>query len=157
MKYVTVNEPFFQGHFPGYPVMPGVLVLEALIQLSTLLAVSSGQPAPGTMPHHRRRVRFKRQVIPGDQLMLETQMAGRDGKFTVRASVDGELATEAEVVLRRRRAAALTHAHERAHPSDGDRRRFRASSRDDVAIGPYSIIGADVRHRRRHASSVRMS
>ena len=97
LKCVTVNEPFFQGHFPGYPVMPGVLVLEALIQLSTLLAESSGQGALGTV-QTIAGVRFKRQVVPGDQLMLETQLQGA-GKFTVRASVDGELATEAEVVL----------------------------------------------------------
>lgn len=97
LKNVSANEPYFQGHFPGYPVMPGVLVLEALIQLSTLLSESSGQGAPGTV-QTIDGVRFKRQVIPGDQLMLETQMHGA-GKFTVRASVDGELATEAEVVL----------------------------------------------------------
>jgi 3-hydroxyacyl-[acyl-carrier-protein] dehydratase len=97
MKCVTVNEPYFQGHFPGYPVMPGVLVLEALVQLSTLLAVSSGQPAPGTI-RTIDSVRFKRQVIPGDLLNLETQMEA-DGKFIVRASVEGELATEAEIVL----------------------------------------------------------
>jgi 3-hydroxyacyl-[acyl-carrier-protein] dehydratase len=96
-KCVTVNEPYFQGHFPGYPVMPGVLVLEALIQLSTLLAVSSGRSVPGTI-RTIDSVRFKRQVIPGDLLMLETQMEV-DGKFVVRASVDGELATEAEIVL----------------------------------------------------------
>ena len=97
MKCVTVNEPYFQGHFPGYPVMPGVLVLEALVQLSTLLAVSSGQPAPGTILTIDA-VRFKRQVVPGDLLMLETKMEA-EGKFLVRASVEGETATEAEVVL----------------------------------------------------------
>jgi 3-hydroxyacyl-[acyl-carrier-protein] dehydratase len=97
LKCVTVNEPFFQGHFPGYPVMPGVLVLEALIQLSTLLAESSGQGALGTV-QTIDGVRFKRQVIPGDQLALETLMHDA-GRFTVRAMVDGELATEAEVVL----------------------------------------------------------
>ena len=97
LKCVTVNEPFFQGHFPDYPVMPGVLVLEALIQLSTLLSESSGQGAPGTV-QTVDAVRFKRQVIPGDQLTLETQMHGA-GRFRVRASVGDELATEAEVVL----------------------------------------------------------
>jgi 3-hydroxyacyl-[acyl-carrier-protein] dehydratase len=97
MKCVSVNEPYFQGHFPGYPVMPGVLVLEALVQLSTLLAVTSGEPAPGTILTIDA-LRFKRQVVPGDLLMLETTMHG-DGKFTVRATVEGELATEAEIVL----------------------------------------------------------
>lgn len=97
MKCVTVNEPYFQGHFPGYPVMPGVLVLEALVQLSTLLAASSGQPVPNTI-RSLDGVRFKRQVVPGDLLMLETRMHP-EGRFEVRASVDGELATEAKIVL----------------------------------------------------------
>jgi 3-hydroxyacyl-[acyl-carrier-protein] dehydratase len=96
-KYVTVNEPYFQGHFPGYPVMPGVLVLEALVQLSTLLAVSSGEPAAGTI-RAIDDVRFKRQVIPGDVLLLETAMQP-GGVFQVRASVEGEVATEGIVVL----------------------------------------------------------
>lgn len=97
VKLVTVNESFFQGHFPDYPVMPGVLVLEALIQLSTLLAASSGEPVPGTVTS-LDRVRFKRQVTPGDALVLDTRMAG-GGRFVVRASVDDETATEAEIVL----------------------------------------------------------
>ena len=96
-KSVTVNEPYFQGHFPGYPVMPGVLVLEALVQLSTFLAASSGLPVPNAI-RTLDSVRFKRQVIPGDVLKLETTRQA-DGQFDVRASVDGELATEAKVVL----------------------------------------------------------
>ena len=96
-KYVTVNEPYFQGHFPGYPVMPGVLVLEALVQLSTLLAASSGL-APPTTIRTLDSIRFKRQVVPGDRLTLETVMQA-DGRFDVRASVDGELATEGTIVL----------------------------------------------------------
>ena len=96
-KCVTVNEPYFQGHFPGYPVMPGVLVLEALVQLSTLLAASSGLPVPNAI-RSLDGVRFKRQVVPGDRMMLETTMLA-DGRFDVRASVDGELATEAKIVL----------------------------------------------------------
>lgn len=99
MKCVTVNEPYFQGHFPGYPVMPGVLVLEALVQLSTLLAIASGQPAPDTI-RTIDNARFKRQVIPGDLLMLETTM-GEGGRFTLRALVEGETAAEAHVVLGR--------------------------------------------------------
>jgi len=96
-KAVTVNEHYFQGHFPGYPVMPGVLVLEALVQLSLLLAASSGQPMP-TAIRSLNDVRFKRQVTPGDRLVLETTMQP-DGRFDVRASVDGEIATEATIVL----------------------------------------------------------
>jgi 3-hydroxyacyl-[acyl-carrier-protein] dehydratase len=96
-KNVTVNEPYFQGHFPGYPVMPGVLVLEALVQLSTFLAASSGLPAPNAI-RSLDGVRFKRQVVPGDRMMLETTMHA-DGRFDVRASVEGEIATEAKLVL----------------------------------------------------------
>jgi 3-hydroxyacyl-[acyl-carrier-protein] dehydratase len=96
-KCVTVNEPYFQGHFPGYPVMPGVLVLEALVQLATFLAVESGLPAP-TAIRMLDNVRFKRQVIPGDRLVLEATMLP-DLRFDVRASVEGELATEATFVL----------------------------------------------------------
>lgn len=97
LKCVTMNEPYFQGHFPGYPVMPGVLILEALVQLSTLLAIESGQPVP-TAIRSIDNARFKRQVIPGDLLVLETRMES-DGKFAIRASVDGETAAEAEIVL----------------------------------------------------------
>lgn len=97
LKCVTVGESYFQGHFPDYPVMPGVLILEALIQLSTLLSSVSGQGVPGTV-RSLDRVRFKRQVIPGDRLLLETRIEG-GGRFSLKASVDGETATEAEVVL----------------------------------------------------------
>ncbi len=97
VKCVTNGEPCFQGHFPDYPVMPGVLVVEALIQLSTLLSRASGQGAPGTVAS-LDNVRFKRQVVPGDRLLLESRMEG-GGRFVLRASVDGETATEAEVVL----------------------------------------------------------
>ena len=96
-KCVTVNEPYFQGHFPGYPVMPGVLVLEALVQLSTFLAASSGLPVPNAI-RTLDSVRFKRQVIPGDRIVLETTMHA-DGRFDLRASVEGEVATEATIVL----------------------------------------------------------
>jgi 3-hydroxyacyl-[acyl-carrier-protein] dehydratase len=96
-KCVTVNEPYFQGHFPGYPVMPGVLVLEALVQLATFLSVESGLPAP-TAIRTLDNVRFKRQVIPGDRLVLEVTMQP-EGRFDVRASVEGEVATEATFVL----------------------------------------------------------
>ena len=98
LKNVTVNEPFFQGHFPGYPVMPGVLIIEALVQLSALLAHD-----------HSFRLdlagingaRFKRQVSPGDQLLLETRMGPVQdgaGTFAVQATVDGELAAEAQLL-----------------------------------------------------------
>ena len=97
LKNVSVNESWFQGHFPEYPVMPGVLVLDALVQLSTVLSHASGQGLPTTI-HTIESVRFKRQIIPGDQLTLQTTMHG-EGRFTVVASVNGETAAEARLLL----------------------------------------------------------
>jgi 3-hydroxyacyl-[acyl-carrier-protein] dehydratase len=111
LKNVTISEPYFQGHFPAYPVMPGVLVLEALIQLCAVLAARSGHlPLDGSV--HMlfptiRTARFKRQVTPGDTLTLECEMQSDGGAptgFVVRAKVDGELAAEAEI------AASVTPA-----------------------------------------------
>ena len=98
LKNVTANEPFFQGHFPGYPVMPGVLVIEALVQLSAVLAHDHGLTLDLT---GISGARFKRQVSPGDQLMLETRMGPMTegaGSFAVQAFVDGELAAEAQLL-----------------------------------------------------------
>lgn len=96
-KCVSVNEPYFQGHFPDYPVMPGVLVIEALIQLATYLSLNSGHGAPDAIAS-LDGVRFKRQVIPGDLLSLQVTMHPH-GKFDVRATVGDEVASEATVVL----------------------------------------------------------
>ena len=98
LKNVTVNETCFQGHFPDYPVLPGVLVIEALIQLSTVLARDHGLALELA---GISGARFKRQVSPGDQLLLESRMLPIvDGKggFAVQASVGGELAAEAELL-----------------------------------------------------------
>ena len=98
LKNVTVNEPFFEGHFPGYPVMPGVLVIEALVQLSALLAHDHGLALD---LNGVASARFKRQVSPGDQLQLEAQMGPvveGAGSFAVQAFVDGELAAEAQLL-----------------------------------------------------------
>jgi 3-hydroxyacyl-[acyl-carrier-protein] dehydratase len=97
LKCVSVNEPYFQGHFPDYPVMPGVLVIEALVQLSLLLSEASGQGLPAAI-ETIDSVRFKRQIIPGDLLMLSTTMNG-GGRFTLVATVNGETAAEARIVL----------------------------------------------------------
>ncbi len=98
LKNVSVNEPFFQGHFPDYPVMPGILVIEAMVQLSTLLCHASGQGLPDTI-ESLDGVRFKRQIVPGDQLILHTTMLG-EGRFAGKAMVGDDLAAEAEFVLR---------------------------------------------------------
>jgi len=98
LKNVTVNEPFFQGHFPDYPVMPGVLVIEALVQLSAILARDHGLALDLS---GIAGARFKRQVSPGDQLLLEARMdpvQDGTGGFAVQASVAGELAAEAQLL-----------------------------------------------------------
>jgi 3-hydroxyacyl-[acyl-carrier-protein] dehydratase len=104
LKNVTINEPFFQGHFPYRPVMPGVLMLEALAQAAALLAFD----ALGTGPSEDLvyyfagidNARFKRPVEPGDQLMLDVEMVRMKAgifKFNGSASVDGTLAVQAEL------------------------------------------------------------
>ena len=104
LKNVTINEPFFQGHFPYRPVMPGVLMLEALAQAAALLAFD----ALGTGPSEDLvyyfagidNARFKRPVEPGDQLMLDVEMVRMKAgifKFNGTASVDGTLAVQAEL------------------------------------------------------------
>ena len=105
IKNVTMNEPTFQGHFPGYPVMPGVLVIEALAQLASILAWKMLRLKPGGgaliffagIDH----ARFRRQVRPGDQLVLEAvvqRLVRGIGKYGVRATVDGELVAEADLL-----------------------------------------------------------
>jgi 3-hydroxyacyl-[acyl-carrier-protein] dehydratase len=105
IKNVTINEPFFEGHFPGHPVMPGVLIVEALAQASGLLIGLSG-----TMTDKDDRIfylakvdnaRFLRPVVPGDQLHLEVQLKRRlrsMGIFTARARVDGADAATCELM-----------------------------------------------------------
>ncbi|HHY81814.1 MAG TPA: 3-hydroxyacyl-ACP dehydratase FabZ [Clostridiales bacterium] len=103
IKNVTINEPFFQGHFPGYPVMPGVLILEALAQLGAAVVLGS-EENKGKLALFTGidGVRFRRQVIPGDQLQLEVQvikMRNVMGKAAVKATVDGEVAVEGEIMF----------------------------------------------------------
>jgi 3-hydroxyacyl-[acyl-carrier-protein] dehydratase len=105
IKNVSANEPFFQGHFPGHPVMPGVLMIEALAQAAAVLTYVTMETSypEGTLFLFAGidGARFKRPVGPGDQLSLEVTMDRIKrgvGKFTCRALVDGELACEAELM-----------------------------------------------------------
>jgi 3-hydroxyacyl-[acyl-carrier-protein] dehydratase len=103
IKAVSANEPYFQGHFPGYPVMPGVLIVEALAQVGAVALLK--------LPANRGRIaffagidglRFRKQVFPGDTLRLEvqlTKMRGPVGKGTARATVNGELVAEGELTF----------------------------------------------------------
>ncbi len=105
IKNVTLNEPFFQGHFPGHPVMPGVLIVEALAQASGLLIGLSGMPTDkDDHIFYLAKVdnaRFSKPVVPGDQLRLEVQLKRRlrsVGIFTARALVDGAEAATCELM-----------------------------------------------------------
>ena len=103
IKNVTVNEPFFAGHFPEYPVMPGVLIIEVLAQVGAV-AVLGMEQNKGKIAFLAGvdKCRFKRQVKPGDQLRLEVEiirMKGRVGKGKAVATVDGEVACEAEIMF----------------------------------------------------------
>ena len=101
IKNVTMNEHFFQGHFPDFPVMPGVLIIEALAQTAALLTFSE-ERAEDAIYYFAGidGARFKKPVLPGDQLiMTATLERGRAGiyKFAVKATVDGEIAAEANI------------------------------------------------------------
>ena len=113
VKNVTINEPFFAGHFPAFPVMPGVLVIEALAQAAAILAYRSTRTGPGGdalfffagIDH----ARFRRQVVPGDQLRLEVdaiRIKRGIGKFATRALVGDDIAAEAELMAALRQSDA---------------------------------------------------
>ena len=100
IKNVTINEPFFQGHFPGHPIMPGVLVVEAMAQAGALLMLHE-------LPDRQTKLavftgidnaKFRRQVVPGDQLRLEVEVLSfrtRAGRMAGKAYIDGKVASEA--------------------------------------------------------------
>ena len=105
LKNVSINEQFFNGHFPNRPVMPGVLMLEALAQASALLSFASeGEASDGSRLYYFAGIdgaRFKRIVEPGDQLILESKIERKKAsiyKYSTRATVNGELAVEAELM-----------------------------------------------------------
>lgn len=101
LKNVTMNEPFFQGHFPGEPIMPGVLILECMAQVGAILAyLTEREKFAGQLVYFAGldEVRFRRKVTPGDQLIIKTEIVKRKGKVYKLASqafVEDKLATEA--------------------------------------------------------------
>lgn len=103
IKSVSGNEPFFQGHFPGYPVMPGVLIMEALAQVGTVVLLSQPEYA-GSLAYFAGldEVRFKRKVLPGDQLRLEVELTKMRSSFGVaegKAYVGEELAAGGKLMF----------------------------------------------------------
>ena len=112
LKNVSVNEPYFTGHFPSRPVMPGVLMLEALAQAAALLAFDTlGETPDEKTVYYFAGIdgaRFKRPVEPGDQLILEVELDRMKSgifKFKARAKVGGEIAVEAELMCTMRKVA----------------------------------------------------
>lgn len=109
LKNVTINEPFFQGHFPGHPVMPGVLIIEALAQACGLLVQMSRKHDPEVHALYYLvkvdNAKFTQIVGPGDQLILEVElkrMIRSMGLFQCRAKVDGKAVAEAELMCAER-------------------------------------------------------
>ncbi len=105
LKNVTINEPFFPGHYPHHPVMPGVLIIEAMAQVAALLTFKSSgtKPDEGSVYYFAGidAARFKRPVSPGDQLIIKvTLVRSKSGvsKFSATAEVEGQLAAEAELM-----------------------------------------------------------
>jgi len=103
IKQVSINEPFFQGHFPGAPVMPGVLVIEALAQCGAILALREIEDRDSKLVLFTgiKEARFRRPVVPGDTLVLEVtalRVGSRVQRSRGEAKVDGELCAEAEIL-----------------------------------------------------------
>jgi len=102
VKNVTINEPFFQGHFPGHPIMPGVLIIEAMAQVGGIYAQLAGEVEEGKVPYFVGidQARFRRPVLPGDVLRLELTLVNvRRGIYTFggQAFVGDKLVAEAEL------------------------------------------------------------
>jgi UDP-N-acetylglucosamine acyltransferase len=142
VKNVTVNEEFFQGHFPGAPVMPGVMMLESLSQVAALLLLHRDAAAPNARVYLRgiNDAKFRRQVFPGDQLRLEVTIGRRRSRLVraqATALVGDQVAAEAELLLGL--AADQTQIHDTAsvHPS--------AMIGQGTTVGPHAIIGPKVR------------
>jgi len=138
-KNVTINEEFFQGHFPGAPLMPGVLMMEALAQASTVLLL---EQQPGGLRVYLRGVdkaKFRRQVVPGDRLRLEVTLGRHRWPLTRVhgiAYVDEQVVAEADLLLELRRTAEID-TRALVHPG--------AEIGEGTTVGPYASIGPKVR------------
>ncbi len=154
IKNVTMNEPFFQGHFPGLPIMPGVLVIEAMAQAGAIIMLTE-------MPDRKTKLavftgiekaKFRRQVTPGDQLRIEVEVLAfksRVGRMEAKALVDGKVACQATltcaIVPRVRDTGTVSGGSGDSvsiHPSAIVAPGARVP--DSCTVGPYSIIGPHV-------------
>jgi UDP-N-acetylglucosamine acyltransferase len=140
VKNVTVNEDFFQGHFPGSPLMPGVLMIETLAQAATLLLLHDGEgPAVRTRLRGVENAKFRRQVVPGDRLLLEVTLGRRRGAIArahAAARVEDQVVAEADLIMTLGPDGPAIHptaiVHEGARIGEG------------TVIGPHAIVGPDV-------------
>jgi len=147
VKNVTVNEEFFQGHFPGTPLMPGVLMIESLTQVATLLL--AGHDASGSRAWLRavENAKFRRQVVPGDRLELEVTMGRRRGSIAravAVASVERQVVAEAELVIAFDRVPRVAAADGEASIHDTAVIHVGARVGEGTVIGPYAMIGPNV-------------
>lgn len=104
IKNVSINEEFFQGHYPGHPIMPGVLIIESMAQVGGFLMMKDLENPEDKLPFFAGidRARFRRPVVPGDQLRIVGEMLksrGNIAKINAKAYVDDELAAEAELMF----------------------------------------------------------
>ncbi|MBL8136070.1 MAG: acyl-ACP--UDP-N-acetylglucosamine O-acyltransferase [Acidobacteria bacterium] len=146
-KAVSASEDYFQGHFPGAPLMPGVLMLEALTQASTLMLLGDASAPEGATVRLRGvdDAKFRRHVVPGDRLDVDVQLLRRRGpiaRVQATARVDGTVVIEARLVLAVSDAAPRIHPSAIVHPSAvvGD----RSVIGPGAVIGPYVVIGRHV-------------
>ena len=141
-KNVTVNEEFFQGHFPGSPLMPGVLMIEALTQVAGVLLLDSAATPPTARASLRgvNNAKFRRQVVPGDRLRLEVRLGpvrSRLAKAQAAAYIDDQVVAEAELLLGIEPTAAYIDPTAIVHPG--------ARIGAGTSVGPNAVIGPDVR------------
>jgi UDP-N-acetylglucosamine acyltransferase len=149
VKNVTVNEEFFQGHFPGTPLMPGVLMIESLTQVATLLLAGRDASCSRAWLRGVDNAKFRRQVVPGDRLELEVTMGRRRGSIAralAVASVESQVVAEAELVIVFERTGGRTARTGSGETSIHDTAVVHAGARigEGTVIGPYAMIGADV-------------
>lgn len=134
IKNVTVNEEFFQGHFPGTPLMPGVLMIESLAQVATLLLPTGRVTLRGV-----DNAKFRRQVVPGDRLMLEVALDRRRGgivRARASAAVDGQTVAEADLILSVHDDDAQVDPSARVHAT--------ARLGSGTIVGPHAVVGPNV-------------
>ena len=103
IKNVSANEPFFEGHFPGHPVMPGVLIIEAMAQVGGIALLKAADGTNGKIMYLAGvdNARFRRPAVPGDQIRFEVEILsnrGKAAKFTGKAYIDGKVAVEADIM-----------------------------------------------------------